>query len=290
MFMFLLLLLSKILLASPCTQCGTETTIICETCQQAPCCSKACQIACRNGHEPSCTHLKIKDSLIPHAGQGLFVQRDYAQDETIAVYGCTDMQGISDTHDPYAFIRGVPEKDLIQLVVGDPHPKDTYLTAQLANDGCVNPEHMAFVEHTGKIDNALLKAAEAFGYSYTTRFLEKEYNATLDHDQDGTPRICATRLIHTDEEVLCIYGVDYWLKCAYFAEHRGFAQEARQIYRAVSIGIDAALKNAKKLSFDPKTIFLGYIASDDLPQATLLETPIAPFRKTKLHHPDSKQS
>ncbi len=276
----------------PCGECGTITKPSkCGHCGK-PYCSRECQKKDWNVHKNSCRKLKIGESSILGAGRGLFAECAYSSGARIAVYSYKQMQGHSDLFDPYGCLKVV--HGMNELITGDPNPKDAYLAAQLANDGCVRQENLAFVENTDKVDGTLLQAAEAFGYAYATCFLNLEANNTTIHfDDDGTVIMIATRPIRAGEELLLPYGLNYWLKCASLAEHRGFAQEARQIYHAVSIGVDAALKNSTRKFIQPKDIFSFYTpdAPQTIPSLERIALLFGPpgFITFKVTHPEQCQ-
>ncbi len=263
--MFLFFLFLKIVLAGFCENCGRDASMACSACHQGTYCSKSCLTKCWAEHRPFCHGVEIKQSALPHAGLGLFVRRNYAPGETIALFTGRSLPcGYFDRYDPYFFIYTAGS--VIRHVIGDPKQTDPYLAAQMVNDGGITKEHLRFFDMSGKIDEPFRQAAEDFAYSYMVGAGD-ENNATM----DSSCALKATLPIRPGEEVCMSYGIDYWMQhMLHLRERRGLVGEVRAICQAASAGVLRFVAAVGQRN-DPRECFVYYVSPRDLPPVTLLE-------------------
>lgn len=145
------------------------------------------------------THLEVKLSTIPGAGNGVFTLKDIKQGEPVCYYaGCEG----KDSSDPYA----IEQRANNALRIGYRYAEGTHGVGQLINDAT-------------SIDFTILPLNEHGFFSLqSARTLENAYNKQTNEQMnicyrtDGEEFIMyASRNIKAGEELFVSYGPDYWV-------------------------------------------------------------------------------
>lgn len=145
------------------------------------------------------THLEVKLSTIPGAGNGVFTLSDIKQGEPVCYYAGRDEPIGKNITDPYA----IHHRFNNTIRVGFRTPEGTHGVAQIINDAA-------------SIDFANLPLNEHGFFSIKSmKNLENDYNKQSDENMNmgyGEEYVMYSRInIKAGEELFVSYGSDYWI-------------------------------------------------------------------------------
>ena len=254
--------------AHPCKHCSQELASpkTCSRCGVTHYCNRDCQVADWSSHKGECkkiahaTYLKdrvrIAQSLLPGAGQGLFAQQDFQRgDELTAYYGTLLKQTLPSrlVHGSHSYLQPIALSEYILL--GDPHPPAAHLAAQLANDPYVSAADVRLLLNVScaALTSEYLESIKQFANHYMQSWIndqlifrgnlvgKSQTNIDLETMVDVSyfPRMIARRSITQGEELYYDYGVEYWLGMPIsLCNKKGIPEAGLAIERAFSQALE----------------------------------------------------
>ena len=156
-------------------------------------------------YEPELSQfVEIKESLLPEAGQGLFVTAPFHKNQVITLYGGERLTENQRTERDNTYVWGPPQHDdVLQLkkpywdAINETSP---YALGKYANDPY------------GKDDRELKKQdTEGFQPNATIIFPSEKLGYVVKNiPKITTPLVVATRYIEPNEEIFVDYGDEFW--------------------------------------------------------------------------------
>jgi hypothetical protein len=148
------------------------------------------------------THLEVKLSTIPGAGNGVFTLKDIKQGEPVCYYAGRDEPAEKNSQDPYAIHHMFNNT----VRVGFRVPEKSHGVAQLVNDASYLDFNSLELNENGLFPLCAIKKLED---DYNKCSYEK---MNVCYDKYGEEYVMYARQnIKAGEELFVSYGTDYWI-------------------------------------------------------------------------------
>lgn len=150
---------------------------------------------------PFKTHLEVKLSTIPGAGNGVFTLRDIKNGEPVCYYAGRDEPMGENSTDPYA----IQHQFNGTIRVGHRFAEGTHGVGQLINDAAgIDFENLPLNEHGFFSIKSMINLETSYNK-------QSDENMNVTYSKDGEEYVMyARRNIKAGEELFVSYGSDYW--------------------------------------------------------------------------------
>jgi hypothetical protein len=148
------------------------------------------------------THLEVKLSTIPGAGNGVFTLKDIKQGDPVCYYAGHDEPMGENSTDPYA----IQHQFNGTIRIGHRFAEGTHGVGQLINDASILDFRILLLNEHGFFSIKSMKNLENF---YNKHSYE---NMNVSYSKDGEEYVMYSRRnIKAGEELFVSYGAEYWI-------------------------------------------------------------------------------